>query len=135
MGKDKYVYIIKEKVHTKAFEELKQDCYSKEKTEDLKYEDFNAQKYLLRLPPTEARILFRARAKQLKIKVHQAFKYEQLTCRLCKEANEDVCHVVNCQILFGSDKITSTDVTNICTLDNLRVIARRLKTFLSAIKN
>ena len=48
--------------------------------------------------PDQARIVFKWRSKTLDMKRHSTYKYSNLVCRGCNNGEEDVHHVMNCNI-------------------------------------
>ena len=99
---------MKKAVRKVAFEDLKRECRSKEKTKYIEYSEFETQKYMASLYHNHSKIIFRCRSKTLKIKEHMKYKYkEDMHCRWCGISEETLSHVVNC----GFDGDTIEDVT------------------------
>ena len=87
---------VKEAIKETAFAELLNECSSLQKTSDLQYQSLKVQDYLLKLPPHQARGIFRWRSKTLDIKTHRTYKYDNTLCRGCGNCEETAEHVVNC---------------------------------------
>ena len=97
MSKQSFKEKVKTAVQEVAFEELKLECCSKEKTKDLTYSEFQIQEYMTSLYPNHSRIIFKCRSKTLSIKEHMQYKYRnQNHCRWCGISNETLEHIVNC---------------------------------------
>lgn len=96
MSKESFKKIVKDKVVRCAMVELLEDCHSKTKTRNINYSSFKLQSYLCEMFPSASRIAFQCRSQTVDIKSHRSYKYKDLTCRRCKDADETLHHVMNC---------------------------------------
>ena len=96
MTKNSYKKFVKERVHDVAFQNLRDQCKSKERTQSLSFSSLNPQGYLRELYPTQAKVIFQCRSKTLDIKEYRQYMYKDMVCRLCNDAEETLEHVVNC---------------------------------------
>ena len=117
-----------------AFEELKMECKSKEKTKDIDYSKFETQKYMTSLYHNHSKIIFRCRSKTLSIKEHMQYKYrEDMHCRWCGISEETLSHVVNC----GHNGDTIDNVHEIIEghdIQKMKEVAERIQYFLERIE-
>ena len=74
--------------HHKCTEGINTWMLHTEKTSTLQYKDLATQDYLLHLFPDQARTMFKWRSRTLDLKSHLSYKYNDLLCRGCKEADE-----------------------------------------------
>ena len=132
MSKDTFKLKVKQAVRAYAFEKLKEECQSKAKTQNLKYEEFRTQDYIKTMYPNMAKVIFRCRSKTLNIKDHTKFKNSDCICRWCGSDDETLEHIVNC----GSDRtvVDAEAVVNDLEGDQLEEIARRVEMFLSRVE-
>ena len=139
MNVGKWKNLVKEKVKKKAFEDLQADLLTKSKTRSLVYSCLKTQPYVFRLPPHEARLIFKARAKSINCKANRSSRYTNDVCRICNETKEDQPHIVNCPVLFGVDcefvDISIVDEHQNEDWTKLKTICTRLDTFLKEIES
>ena len=126
---------VKKAVTTTALKELTLECSTLKKTSTLQYKDLATQDYLLHLFPDQARTVFKWRSRTLDLKSHLSYKYNDLLCRGCKEADEDVEHIINCGMDVQADLF---DVTQIYELSdqlkvNLKLMATRIMSFIEQV--
>ena len=124
---------VRTAVHEKAFKELKKECESKSKTQNIQYKKFEMQKYLKAMYPGAAKTIFKCRAKTLNIKEHTKYKHADCLCRWCGVCDETLNHVVNC----GSDNEPIIDVEKTLQdldIDELSRIALRVDEFLAKVE-
>ena len=95
MPKNTFNSNVKITVNSKGFEELKEECQNKSKTNGRRCSNFEPQEYLSLLYPKQSEILSKVRSKTLDIKDHQAYKYSDNICRWCNLETESVEHIVN----------------------------------------
>ena len=115
LSKDVFRKRTREAVEKKALAELLTECTALKKTSQLQYERLQVQDYLLKLPPHQARVVFRWRSKTLAIKTHQTYKFSDSICRLCGSCDETVEHVVECG---HADDVGAIDICGIGDLKN-----------------
>ena len=133
MSKDSFKKKVKFEVKKVAFEELKRECRSKEKTEKLEYDELKTQEYLTKLSPSQSKVIFKCRSKTLNIKEHMQYKYNNNNhCRWCGVSDETLEHIVNCgyegeHIVSAERIIYGTDVTE------MSMLADRIDDFLDRI--
>ena len=122
-----------------AIEELSKECISLKKTCDLRYTCLKVQHYLLKLFPDQARIVSKWRSKTLDIKRHSTYKYSDSVCRGCNNGEEDVHHVMNCNIdPDDPDFLSVKDVRKLGDLtvesaNSLRSQIERIASFLDKV--
>ena len=118
--------IVKQKITSVALRELNNDCQSKAKTRHLMYEKLAPQDYLNHLYPTQSKVIFQCRSKTLDIKTHRQYKYLDTICRRCRNNDESIDHVSNCQNQIYID--TSL-------IDHLGIVSYEVKLTLITISN
>ena len=96
MSKETFKKKVKTTIIENAFQCLKNECESKSKTKNIRYNKFETQEYIKLMYPGAAKTIFKCRAKTLGIKEHTKFKFDNCLCRWCGVSNETLEHVVNC---------------------------------------
>ena len=132
MSKYSFKKVIKNSVYLLAFEQLKQECRSKSKTQGLSYSEFKMQNYLQVLTPPNAKVVLQARSKTLDIKAQSPFLYGDTICRVCNASDENLPHVLEC----GSDCLGIDAEEALISAHNpekLNSIATRVQAFLDSI--
>ena len=124
MSKDSFKRMVKLAVKKVAFEELRKECRSKEKTEKLVYDELKTQEYLTKLCPSQSKLIFKCRSKTLNIKEHMQYKYRDNNhCRWCGVCDETLGHIINCgyegehmesaeRIVYGTDVQEMSELAN-----------------------
>ena len=103
MGKEKWKTLVKQKVESFWFDYLVHECGVMKKTQHLKYDKLKGQEYLTSMSPQDAQIIFRARLGCINCKGNMPSAHRgNLTCRLCKMADETQEHILNCPVVRGS---------------------------------
>ena len=133
-SKEAFKQRVKKAVKKVAFEDLKRESKSKEKTNKIEYSEFEPQKYMTGLYHNHSKIIFRCRSKTLNIKEHMQYKYkENMHCRWCGISEETLSHVVNCG--FDGDTLENVDeIVYGSNMQNMREVARRVEDFLERIE-
>ena len=139
MSKEKWKSLVKQKVESFWFNSLVQECVSMKKTQNLTYDSFSCQSYLMDLTPQDAQIIFRARLRAIKCKGNMAGSYRtDMACRLCGEFDETQEHSINCinvrkekscldmSIVYDLASADPNDVMELCC---------RIKSFNNLIEN
>ena len=128
---------MKEIVRNVAFQNLRDQCLSKAKTQSLSFSSLKPQGYLRELYPTQAKAIFQCRSKTLDIKEHRQYIYKDMVCRVCKAAEETLEHVINC----GCQEIIDISVLSCDDLEFpyenkllFTTIASRISSFMEEIK-
>ena len=132
MSKDLFKKKVKVAIRNQAFEDLKKECGSKKKTENIQYTTFETQDYIKLLYPNIARTIFKCRAKTLNIKSHTKFKFKDSLCRWCGVTDETLEHIVNC----GRDDEMIVDVEKVLhelKLEEVGRVASRVNEFLDKV--
>ena len=86
LSKESFKRMVKNGVHFKMAEKLKNECSNLQKTADLTYDEMlQTQQYLKEMYPEEARLILQARSRTLDIKTNNAFKFQEddMLCRKC----------------------------------------------------
>ena len=100
MNKNMTKKYIKEKIYTKAFEDLRQTQSMHSKVKDIKYEKFTCQEYLksAKFSFEEASMLVALRSKTVKdIKSNiRSFSQNDLLCPLCMKSVDTQEHCLEC---------------------------------------
>lgn len=135
MSKDTFKQKVKKAVTQVAFDVLRKECQTKEKTKRLVYEEYRTQPYLTSMYHNHAKIVFKCRSKTLGIKQHMKYEYkENLHCRWCGVSEETLQHVVNCgasgPVVVGVDKI----IEECRDLEQMKVVAQRIENFLERVE-
>ena len=135
LNKDKWKYMVKERINGYALKELNQQCARQKKGEKLiPYSKLIQQTYMYSLKPDQARILFQIRAGITDIKQLRTYKYTDTKCRLCKREEEDMNHILNeCEQVDRSEDY----IDNIYTQESkIEIkIVKRTKEFLTKVQN
>ena len=99
LSKESFKRMVKNGVHFKMAEKLKNECSNLQKTADLTYDEMlQTQQYLKEMYPEQARLILQARSRTLDIKTNNAFKFQEddMLCRKCGQEIEELEHIVNC---------------------------------------
>ena len=92
--------IVKSSVHREALLQLQVELSMNRKTSHLSYNKLCTQDYLKQLPPSLAKVVFRAKTRMLDIKTNYKSKYyENLKCPFCCVLDESFGHLFTCR--FG----------------------------------
>ena len=92
--------IVKSSVHREALLQLQVELSMNRKTSHLSYIKLCTQDYLKQLPPSLAKVVFRAKTRMLDIKTNYKSKYyENLKCPFCCVLDESFGHLFTCR--FG----------------------------------
>ena len=134
-SKGEWRRIVREKVTNTTLECLKREAANHSKSKMLTYSKFCTQTYLVRLPPYQARIIFKARSRSINCKSNRRSTFKDDLCRLCSMATEDQSHIVNCHVVVDDERVV--DINRVfdikCDseqeLNELEVITTRLETF------
>ena len=131
ISQDSFKEIVKNRVKETAFSELTEELKSKKKTQNLRYEEFALQTYLLDYYPCQARTIFKCRSQTLDLKTNLTYKYKDTTCRLCGVAEETINHATNC----GNEDTFEWNCQDLATLSstNSKLCVKRLETFLENV--
>ena len=91
---------VKSSVYKEAFLQLQVELLMKRKTSYLSYSKLCTKDYLKQLPPSFARVVFRAKTRMLDIKTNYKNKYcENLKCPFCCVLDESFDYISTCR--FG----------------------------------
>ena len=96
MSKECFKKLVQKCVRRHAFNELVNECNSKKKTGDIQYSSLKLEQYMENMYPTHSKVVFQCRSRTLDIKDHRSYKYADLKCRGCENADETLEHVINC---------------------------------------
>ena len=132
MSKEVFKRKVKTAINAQAFEDLKGECSSKTKTQNIRFEKFETQEYIKSLYPNLAKTILKCRAKTLNIKSHMKYKFKDSLCRWCGVTDETLPHIVNC----GRDDEKIVDVERALhemKLEELSKIASRVDEFLAKV--
>ena len=112
MSEEMFKNICKQKVKSLAFEYLNNKLKQRQSYSEVKYSNLNMSKYLhedLGYTFKEKQNLFQCRMNDLDVKVNRKWKYDDITCRSCKDQTkpETQQHVICCKSLVDRNmKIT-----------------------------
>ena len=96
MSKNSWKRMVKKKITEYALIQLNMEKCTKSKLEHLPdYTSFHKQNYFETLSVDHSRLLFQVRSRTLDIKAFRTWKYEDLTCRLCNDGDENIEHILN----------------------------------------
>ena len=135
-SKESFKELVKTKVKEIALADLLAQSSKKTKTKHLVYKSLKPQDYMKELYPKQAKAIFQARCGTLKIKEHRRYMFRDHLCRLCKNQDETLNHIVNCgaekevdvNILFEENNESSTERSLL-----VRTIATRIVNFLDNV--
>ena len=109
MTEEGFKKLCKEKVKVKTFEYLISKQIRRKPNHLIKYERFEMAKYLqekhLGYSVKEKQNLFQCRTNDTDVKTNKSWKYDNLTCRSCKETNiiETQEHILVCKNLLNNN--------------------------------
>ena len=124
---------VKTAVNQKAFEDLRKDCESKKRTQNIQYTKFETQEYIKVMYPGAAKIIFKCRAKTLNIKEHTQYKHGDCQCRWCGVCDETLEHVANCGTNDGLI-INVEKALQEMNIEELHKVVLRVDEFLSRVE-
>ena len=109
--------VIKSAIRQDAFMQLTIQCANNRKTAHLKYESFVRARYLKKLDPNIARVIFKARTRMFDIKVHYKRKYKfNVDCPFSKYYDETFDHIFKFNSgLFRSRCLYATELVGFCS--------------------
>jgi hypothetical protein len=123
---------VKATVHKFALHELNDQMKKLKKNDLPEYQKLAVQEYMINLRPQQARTIFQIRAGVVDLKTTRHYAYSDTICRLCKQNEEDIDHVVNI-----CPKVTRTNpIRNVSTtidIKDLEEIAERYLDFTNKI--
>ena len=132
MKRNTWKRLVKKTVHKTALKELNDETKSLKKFQLPEYQKLAVQKYLVCLRPQEARTIFQMRAGVIDLKTVRPYQYTDSTCRLCKQNDEDIRHVVNqCPEVTRTHHID--DILTTTNTRDLEEIATRYLDFASKL--
>ena len=117
MSKPAWKEIVKVNVTHAAMAQLSSDIKFKTKTKHLSYNFFNSQPYMHHFSHKQASIIFKLRSFSIDCKGNRKSANNDITCRLCKAADETQQHVINCPLVrvngtpLDLSKVLSCDFT------------------------
>ena len=112
MSEEMFKNICKQKVKSLAFKYLNNKLKQRQNYSEVKYSNLNMSKYLhedLGYTVKEKQNLFQCRMNDLDVKANRRWKYDDITCRSCKDQTkpETQQHVICCKSLVDRNmKIT-----------------------------
>ena len=132
MSRAKWKNLVKRKVAKYALDELNCELAQLKVGSKLKpYNELMQQEYMGLLFPEETRVTFQIRSGVVDFKTVRKYWYDDCLCRLCKQGNEDVDHVVNaCPEIPRSSNIDQLFTND---LDSMKEIAKRCVEFFEKI--
>ena len=106
ISEERFKNVCKQKVKNSAFEYLNNKLKQRQNYSELQYEDLNMAKYFyedLGYVVKEKQNLFQCRMNDLDVKANRRWKYEDITCRSCKDQTklETQQHVICCKSLVN----------------------------------
>ena len=89
---------LNNKIKVAAFENLKEENSTKEKTKNIIFNEFKMSTYLFENKKTStSQIIFSVRSKTLDIKTWNPWKYANELCVMCSKASETMDHFISCE--------------------------------------
>ena len=89
---------VKSSVYREAFLQLQVELSMNRKTSRLSYSNLCTKDYLKQLPPSFARVVFRAKTRMLDIKTNYENKYcQNLKCPFCRVLDKSFGHIFTCR--------------------------------------
>ena len=96
------------------------------------YNQLKRQEYISSLPPSHARKLFQVRTGVIDLRAIRKYWYNDPTCRLCKDGEEDVEHVVNkCCMITRTHIVDNVYSSN---EEDMKEVARRCFEFSAKVE-
>ena len=115
MSKPAWKEIVKHNVTQAALAQLSSDIKFKTKTKHLSYNFFISQPYMHHYSHKQASIIFKLRSFSIDCKGNRKSANNDLTCRLCKAADETQHHIINCPRVCGDG--TLLDLSEVLNCD------------------
>ena len=123
--------IVKNKVYTRALEDLNRENSMKSKTSHhTNRKNLRIQNYFMYLKPADARLLFSVRSGTLDLKTLRKYNYEEadVLCRLYGKEEETADHIINkCMMVTRTEIIY--DVYSL-EREHVEIVVARIKMFL-----
>ena len=101
VSKESWKGIVKHNVTQVALAQLSVDIKDKPKTKHLSYHEFASQPYMHQSGHKQSSIIFKLRSFSIDCKANRKSSNSDITCRLCKTADETQDHVINCPAVRG----------------------------------
>ena len=95
--KSKWKKEVKEKIHKRIEEIVRDETANKTKLRLIKYDKYERKEYLNTCSIKDVTKIMRYRLNMTKIKANYKGKYNDLTCDACKEEQETTEHITNCK--------------------------------------
>ena len=103
MNISRYKNLIRASIEIFVFDDLKKECATKSKTGHLKYDSFQQQLYLTKIPPKLMYIVTRIRCSMLNTIYDRPYLYKGVEkCRLCGIGDESLNHIINCYVISST---------------------------------
>jgi hypothetical protein len=133
-GKEVWKQTVFNEVTSLVADELNTSCCKGSMTKDLScLEDISMKDYFRNMAPSEARLLFAMRSNIIDLRGVRKYMYKDSTCRLCKNGDEDVDHVINRCAKIGRRELM--DMKELFQEDILKLkeMVKRMKEFIHEI--
>ena len=112
MKKVSFERIIKERIHEKTLERLKNLKNSHSKVKDFEYDIIKMQKYLqpnnIKISREEAQLIFKLRCRVTNVKTCMRNMYLEVICYACGIQEESQKHIIECSKLNENYRINLT---------------------------
>ena len=134
MSKQQWNALTKQAVRSWSVTSLYDECKSKSKTANIPmYTELSQQQYFQELTPSRARKYFQIRAQVYDIKPNRSYLYgDDKVCRLCKNSDETIDHLVNrCEVITRN----STTITSIYNISESSLLLDRIEQFEKKVKD
>ena len=109
MSQNKFKQIVKQKTEVAAFKYLIKEKNKQTKISHLKYSSLKMQEYLLEGNKNTyiSRLIFKARGRNLDIKTHKKWKYDDDLCVGCGKNVESEEELITCESSSANNKNAS----------------------------
>ena len=126
--KQRWKSIVKDNITVYTLNHLNNELTQLKHCNVQPYDKLEQQGYLTKLLPQHARVVFQLRTGVLDIKTCRKYRYNDTTCRLCGQGDEDVEHVINkCPLISRTSNIEN--YYNNDNIDKLKEVASRFIEF------
>ena len=136
-NKERWKQMVNKQVCASVVEAFNKNCKEKKKTNSFPCQTkIQSQEYMQQLSPNDARMYFQIKSKVVDLKVIRKYMYDDLSCRLCQENDEDLNHVLNiCKHIMRNDQVIRDEDIMCGNDDDLaREVVKRMNDFYTKVK-
>ncbi len=124
MSRDKWKLVVKRAITQHALTELLNKYATTETKHVTGYAELQQQEYFKYLSPQDARTCFQLRSGVYNIKHNRPYMYNDSTCRLCLNGEEDVYHIVNVCHKVNRNQNTFVSIGNLSEEETREMVYR-----------